>query len=280
MNRSFLALTLLFSSCAYAWNATGHHIVAQIAYDNLSPKVKRQVNAMNRAFSPRSHSAKFVWAASWADRLRGGPYKIYENWHYIDVPYTTDGSPVDQPVMQNALWAVTHTRRAFLDPELSPHDQSFNFRFYIHIVGDLHQPLHCIDRFSREHPQGDRGGNSVLIDSKYGKNLHQYWDRGAGYFEDQYPYRRWTAKQLRTVARRIEQEFPKSSLATEASILEPYRWSEESNRLAREKVYQLHAGEAPSPDYQQESREIIKRQLALAGYRLAASLNQAFATSK
>ena len=50
------------------------------------------------------------------------------------------------------------------------------YRALIHFVGDIHQPLHCVSRYTKNRPDGDRGGNEFKLPDTLYKNLHLLWD--------------------------------------------------------------------------------------------------------
>ena len=50
------------------------------------------------------------------------------------------------------------------------------YRALIHFVGDIHQPLHCVSRYTKKHPNGDRGGNDFKLQHGQYRNLHLLWD--------------------------------------------------------------------------------------------------------
>jgi hypothetical protein len=54
---------------------------------------------------------------------------------------------------------------------------SYALRLLIHLVGDMHQPLHCMSRIDDQYPQGDKGGNAFKLPNHYSAdNLHSVWD--------------------------------------------------------------------------------------------------------
>jgi hypothetical protein len=60
-------------------------------------------------------------------------------------------------------------------------EQALFARYLVHIVGDIHQPLHSVSLFNATYPSGDRGGNSqkIIILNESTQNLHSFWDAGA-----------------------------------------------------------------------------------------------------
>ena len=113
----------------------------------------------------------------YGDRIR------HDYWHYKDVGFSPDGTPVAH---LDPVDAVTQLRLmiAVLPATSSASDElrSYDLAWVLHIVGDIHQPLHAVARFTREIPTGDQGGNAELVIPATGEivTLHAYWDRTFG----------------------------------------------------------------------------------------------------
>ena len=138
----------------------------------------------------------------------------------------------------------------------------------MHVVGDIHQPLHATSQFSAAFPKGDQGGNRlVLRANSIAKNLHSYWDRGGGFLKTSKHYPK---NLLAKKAYSIEKHWP---CELQKMNLNPEVWAAESQRLARTQAYQIKSGQKPSKKYQQSVKLITEQRLALAGCRLAALLN-------
>ena len=142
----------------------------------------------------------------------------------------------------------------------------------IHTVEDIHQPLHCGSRYTRDRPDGDRGGNSFRL-SGVGKsrNLHAFWDGGGGLFAASVarplpP----DAEPITTIARSIAAAYPAGTLP-EQTEMSTEKWLDEGAALLTSVVYPTSA--TPDEAYVVRAREIAKKRVALAGYRLAALLN-------
>lgn len=97
---------------------------------------------------------------------------------------------------------------------------SYRLRCLIHYIGDLHQPLHSVSRFSKKQSKGDFGGNGYWI-SSYGafRNLHSLWDSGMNkYVKGINPplndYKEWPA--ISSFATEISEKFPRSELELES----------------------------------------------------------------
>ncbi len=86
----------------------------------------------------------------------------HKYWHFIDMPFSTDQTELHDPDTPNIETQI-NTFRDTLGAQSRVDDdvRSYDLVWLIHLVGDVHQPLHTAQRFTREHPEGDAGGNLV-----------------------------------------------------------------------------------------------------------------------
>ncbi|HET8782287.1 MAG TPA: S1/P1 nuclease, partial [Pyrinomonadaceae bacterium] len=143
----------------------------------------------------------------------------------------------------------------------------------------IHQPLHTVTRFTTQRPEGDRGGTSFrLSPDARRRNLHSYWDGGGGAFAFiSRPLNDNGRNRLTTLASGLQSSFPKSQMTAEVNQLDPMEWAKEGKKLGIEQVYpNITEGSIPTTTYEENARKICRRRVALAGYRLAAILKQAF----
>ena len=268
----FAAATAL----AGAWNATGHMVIAAIAQANLSPVARAETERLLKIDATRPGSDDFVTVASWADEIRNDR-KETGPWHYKDFFFRSDGKPaVNKPEPINAVSKIEEFTKVLADRSRPDAERAEALRFLIHLVGDVHQPLHATARETDALPKGDRGGNSFLILPPDGaergpKNLHSLWDGGAGLLQS---YPRETGRAVAVAqGRALMAALPKSSFPDE-SQMNPDKWAEESFAEAKAQVYSTEEGAMPSAEYLERSRALVARKLALAGYRLADLLNR------
>ncbi|MGD0463400.1 MAG: S1/P1 nuclease [Tepidisphaeraceae bacterium] len=311
---SVIALTILsfIGLCAprcNAWNSTGHEIIAQIAYDQLSPQAKSAIFAVLRNH-PRLNEdllsdpgrakdadlAMFLRSATWPDMVRYllHPLNHTENhprWHYMDYPFELDGVQGPKPDLQwdgqsdpaNLPQALDKALAELKDPQTPKDRKAIDLCWVEHLVGDIHQPLHATSMFSKEFPQGDQGGNLVFIKNAENVSLplHTYWDDVEGLALDY--------DTIRKTADRIEAEHPAAQLKDRVSDLSVLDWAKESFDLAKSVVYingtlphvtKTEAISDPNsvPElpagYPQQALATADERMALAGYRLAAVLEQ------
>ncbi|MCW8400400.1 S1/P1 nuclease [Legionella sp. PATHC038] len=252
---------------AYPWNAAGHRVVAQIAYDNLSPKAKEMCYKYLRSRTHNTPNSSFVSASTWMDEIRWREVYWYDVMHYIDTPFSSDGTPTPAIESTNAVKTIKLASSALASKKTTPSDKKLALRMLIHITGDIHQPLHAITRVSAQHPMGDLGGNLFLLGTNpVGSNLHQYWDNGAGFFLGQYDEIR-----VKNTAQQLEQKLPCSVIGKQTR---PAKWAKMSYKLALKNVYQMNPNETPSIKYQENAQQLVQKQVTYAGCRLAALLNK------
>jgi hypothetical protein len=238
----------------------------------------------------------FMIAATWPDQIKGdsryradGPnggnlppddgtadrnigYRdraLHKYWHFIDRPFSPDRTPLRDPPAPNAKTQIAAFRQVLASD--SPDSlKSYDLVWLLHLVGDVHQPLHATARFTRENPDGDDGGNEVRVcNPNCGVRLHSFWDGllgGEGISINPRP--------AVTVGRGL----PEAD-AAQAENLNVDDWLTESFDLARSTAYKnppIGFGPGPftlSQAYRDAAREVANRRVALAGARLANILN-------
>jgi hypothetical protein len=163
------ALTLGTISPAMAWGPTGHRVGGKLAEPYLTPATRENIRAI-------LGSESLAQASTWADEMRSNPDPYWQKTapplHYVTVPPGTTYSEVGAPTKGDAVTALAGFRRTLLDPKANLAEKQLALRFTIHIIGDLHQPLHTGNG-------EDRGGSRVKV-RLMGKSttLHAAWDSG------------------------------------------------------------------------------------------------------
>ena len=149
-------------------------------------------------------------------------------------------------------------------------------RLLIHIIGDIHQPLHTSALFSELFPDGDLGGNKFEIVYEKRKslnNLHSFWDSTAHqYGEIKVPIDEKKYDKLMVIADEVLEEFPRSKLNDQLKLKTFDEWVESIGKKAKKDVYQdlnLHSGDKITDEYLAQAQLIVREELALGGYRLA-----------
>lgn len=278
------AFSLVFSNAAWAWNAGGHMMVAYIAEQRLNEHAKRQVDRLLQVSMPRSGASEdFVNAAHWADDVRElHEFDYSRNMHFIDMAFSPDGTPLPAglPYDVNIVNALKYYL-AILKSQTSDKKRAEALRFIVHFVGDIHQPLHCVSRVTRDKPLGDKGGNEfqIYVEDEAGHRkltkLHSYWDGGLGSFPKYGEnFRPPSLTEIPLAAEMAVAENP-DSMPDWKGVLDFQAWAKESHELALSVTYQgIFERSLASPVYIDRGIQTVNRQIAWAGYRLAALLNE------
>jgi len=331
---------------ARAWNATGHMAVAQIAWRNLTPAAKAQVNdllAHSVSYAswlrqmPTNYPDRdlyiFMRAATWPDDIRKSAADR-PAWHYVDLPFVlktasyNPGPAVTAPVVPNAETELLGQTYVLSLTHAAPVDRAASLCWVAHLTGDIHQPLHTTSLFSPIFTSGDRGGNSIQLSpaphlpdvagvaafpraasarrsaaapavaaapdpaslppvdtsARPPRNLHALWDDLLGGTRDPAEIDKIAAFLQTAPYARVT--FPQ--IAAHPTV---HSWVQEGNALAVKYVYlngalpqsAARSGPASGPDaktyaslpadYIPTAQSVAERQVALAGLRLADTLN-------
>lgn len=303
-----IALVCSIAAPALAWNDYGHQLSAYLAYKGMTPEARAVANWLLRQHPQYNmlieHCPEgfdkdlyaFMRAATWPDMLRSESNPLHKTdhhgpWHYVDYPINRDDAKGPIPVElwmpgsdpENVLQALQKCEADLRNPSITDADKAKMLCWYLHLMGDLHQPLHTTGVFTKALPEGDRGGNLFIInDAGHIQRLHAFWDNILGVDKD--------AKNIAARGAQIQaspalsRESLKSDLAHTTSIA----WAKDGHELAKSVVYadgKLPGTEvqpdAPLPkavpelakEYRENGTKVAEKQIALAGFRMTDGLN-------
>lgn len=296
-----LAVWSIVTPCMCGWDHFGHMAVAFVAYKNLDDKTRLRVDELLKknpfftdrwpaqipAGTPDSDRGAFLFAlaATWPDDIKGDAdyhndpitgSEVKRNtgyddknqhryWHFADTPFSQDGTALPAVPTPNAQTQIAAFREVLASTS-SDDLKSYDLVWLAHLIGDIHQPLHCSTRVSPGHPKGDRGGNDVGFCSATAKKcsgeLHAFWDNILG-----------TSKKPKGAKTLADGLTVPTATAGDAA-----NWIDHSFKLAKQKVYvdPVGAGDGPfqsTPKYTTAAKRLARQEVALAGARLAAVLN-------
>ena len=296
---------LLAADRAYAWWDEGHMQIAYVAYQHLDEPVKDKVDALlklNKDYAawtsgaPDPQSARhyaFVHAATWADDIKQKSNYLndkvtdttagqnigysdltkHQYWHFKDVIFSPDGTTLPQPDAVDALTQMKLMVAALPTASGASDDvRSYELVWMLHLIGDLHQPLHAVQRHTAGIPGGDRGGNEERVIPATGETipLHSYWDRLFGGYSSAFGAI-FDAKDREGLVHVVPD-------GAKAQILDPEVWIQESFELAKKYAYAPPVRTDKTPveltrDYETNARTVARAQAALAAARMANLLN-------
>jgi hypothetical protein len=306
MRRAARVVAVLLAALpVFAWHPAGHKILAAIAYDSLDRRTRAKVDELIRRHPDYGRFVEgargggretarraFINASAWADDIKGDErfyddtranakatpalpgypdMKRHTNWHYVNIYFSPDGTPFPATPEPNALTELPRMTAALAKGDA---EASYLLVWFLHVAGDVHQPMHCVSRYTKHNkdrngrPVSDLGGNLVMVDGY--TNLHAVWDALLG-VQDDAAYIDWMARRLRREFRRPRE------VSTDPAV-----WTSEGFELAKKEAYQMPASVGTrenqfrtTPAYMRNALAVAHRQAALGGYRMAAALEKA-----
>lgn len=247
-------LALFATIESFGWGQKGHDVVAYIAECNLSPKVYRKVVAALDGHSP-------VYYASWLDGASHTPeYAYTKTWHYANVDEGNTYATQPRNAKGDVVQAVGEIVAKLKTGGLSPEEENTALRMLIHLVGDMHCPMHA-GRLT------DRGGNGVRV--KYfgkSKNLHTVWDTDLVESAHRWGYTEW------------QREIDRLTKSQKREVVAgtPLEWFDQTHATAVEVYKHTPEGSSLSYDYVTRFTPVVEEQLLRGGLRLAHLLNEIY----
>ena len=289
-----LVLVVLSSSFLHvsAWNCNGHAITAQIAVELLEPPVLAYYTTIAQYQMMHYQTLTSIAEIScWPDDIKDFTSQ-YSPWHYLDqcfnpgdeVPCPT-AAEMPHPDITDSLAAAI---KRLNSTGITMQERAFWFSFLIHLVGDIHQPLHTTCLFDARWPNGDNGGNAfLLVYNGKGTNVHSFHDSAAGLLAG--AYQRPLAKYPLGVSSLIDQSRDLITNQTFDADHDPTnlsidQWLREGYDAVANHSYSFGNGtlipfnlaiDATSM-YTVQLRSLLQNKLALGGRRLALLLTEIY----
>lgn len=189
---SALAMALLSPLQAHAWGSEGHRLVASLAAGRLTPAARSVVATLLQLSDLEAVEEGLEEISTWADEVRS---PSTAPWHYVNFRLSDtdsgqskagadegalDGAPIAPHCAYEAsrhcidglcvVAAIGRHASVVRNQRLPAADRAKALRYLVHLVEDVHQPLHS--GFAE-----DRGGNSYQVQAfGRGSNLHRVWD--------------------------------------------------------------------------------------------------------
>jgi hypothetical protein len=320
MKRTLTLLAgVLFVLPAFAWNHTGHKVVAELCWRGLSSGERKAacsllkqhphyglLLATNVPAGVDTNEWAFLNAAVWPDMVRPARGEDREKsaeitkyhrspWHYINIPYVWPSDAAKISVASftipttNILWALSNQLQVLRDAKASGADRAVSLCWVLHLVGDLHQPLHAATMLSEKFPHGDMGGNSIGVhDGHAPLNLHSFWDQILGDF-DSYEGIGLLSDTIGTASeyrpkRMLEYKHDKTIRSwADESFVAAAAFAYDEGHLRFIENRDAQSGKVPAadvprlkPSYILNANDVSRRRISLAGRRLADMLKPIF----
>lgn len=274
-------LLCLFAASALSWGTRGHRLIAEFAEKRLAARYPKVLNKVVELLGP---GVSLAAIASCADSIRDfvrdkekpdamfpdnclltraqaiAQFPNTASWHFVNIPVPASGDPaahpdsvVEQACALGAPCIITQIREfsaRLKNKKLPPESRALALMFLVHLVADIHQPLHSVDR------NKDRGGNLVWV--KLGgqvTRLHSLWDTVLLEKIDPATIGGRIDTSHKTAKSWAWESYDRARLTAYKNV--PVRPSAEDNPIVLQ-----------DPDYRVEAEQVIRERLHAASLRL------------
>lgn len=248
----FLLVQISFAN-DMVWSKTGHRVVGDVAQEYLTRRARK---AIDKLLNGQSLAA----VANYGDEIKADKkYKEFSALHYVNFPADKAYKDVEPSKYGDLVTGINKCIEVLKDPTSSAEDKTFYLKFLVHLIGDLHQPMH-IGRAE------DKGGNDIQVQwFGRGSNLHRVWDSN---MIDDYGM---SFTELSDALPKLSKEELKQ---LQAGTI--YDWIEETQEITNEVYDSVEVGEKLGYQYGYKWWGTVENQLLKGGVRLAAVLNDIF----
>ncbi|WP_422003691.1 S1/P1 nuclease [Roseivirga pacifica] len=243
---------LLSASPVFFWGQIGHRTIGHIADQMLTKRAQKQVKRV-------LGTETLAEVSTWMDEIRSDRAYDYANtWHYCTIP---DGMTYEEAPEQeggDVIKAIETIIAELKQGGLSAEEEATKLKFLVHMVGDIHQPLHVGNG-------EDRGGNDVKVEW-FGSstNLHSVWDS-----------RMIDGKQFSYTEFADWVNHPTKAQVAEWQSATVREWAYESMSY-RDQVYAIPENGRISYRYSYDNFDLVKQRVLQAGVRLAGIINEIY----
>ncbi|MBC8053067.1 MAG: S1/P1 nuclease [Sphingobacteriaceae bacterium] len=251
-------LVFVIPSTSMAWGVLGHRIVGEIAQGYLKSGTKKEIKKI-------LGNESVAMSSNWMDFIKSdNSFRYLGNWHYVNFAHGLTYQQVHEYLKKDTSTNI-YTKINFVAAELkkkqTPMEMKQRYlRILIHLVGDVHQPMHC----GRAE---DSGGNDIKV-TWFNKplNLHSLWDSELIEFQ-----------QLSYTEYANAINYPADSQIKTWQKDDITKWVFESYQLSDKLYKEAETNTKYSYRYNFDHIKTLDQQLLKGGVRLAGLLNQIFA---
>ncbi|MFY0605506.1 MAG: S1/P1 nuclease [Cyclobacteriaceae bacterium] len=249
---TIVILLVLIASEAMSWGQTGHRVVGLIAEKHLTKKAKKTICEILQ-------NESLAEVSNFMDFIKSDPsYRHMSPWHYTTIPDGMTYEEAGTSEKGDIIVTIDRLISELKSKKFSDEDEAFALKCLVHLIGDIHQPLHVGNG-------DDSGGNQVKLEYFWkSSNLHRVWDLGM-IDGTRYSYTEYTNWINHASNSQVEKWQSQTTLD----------WAYES-QAARSQVYDFPEDKKLSYRYDYDNRALLNQRLLQAGIRLAGVLNEIY----
>jgi hypothetical protein len=235
------------------WGKTGHRTTGEIAEKHLTKKAKKAIHKLLKGKS-------LAFVSTFADDIKSDKkYNKFNTWHYVNFPFDSKYKDSEKNPKGDIITGIDHCITIIKDENSAKEDKIFYLKMLVHLVGDLHQPMHV-------GKAEDRGGNDIKVQWFYkNSNLHRVWDT------DMIEDNKMSYSELANSVEELSKD--QVNKIKEGSVLD---WVYETQLLAKEVYLSVEKNENLRYSYSYKYLSTVRKQLQKGGIRLAKMLNEIF----
>jgi hypothetical protein len=243
---------MILSLQSFGWGKNGHRAVGYIAQQHLSKKALKNLRLI-------MGNETLAMASNYMDDIKSDrAYDHMSPWHYCTIPDGQTYAQAGTPDEGDAIATIERLIRELETKKFTDKDELFALRCLIHLIGDIHQPLHVGNGT-------DRGGNDIKI-KWFGRssNLHRVWDSEM-----------IDGQQLSYTELAESIDFASNEQIEKWQSDDIVAWTDEAKAL-RKQVYDLPENLSIGYQYNYSNWATVEQRLLVAGIRLAGVLNRIY----
>ncbi|TYP97546.1 S1/P1 nuclease [Tenacibaculum adriaticum] len=235
------------------WGPTGHRATGKIAENHLSKRAKRKIDELLQGES-------LAFVSTHADQIKSDKkYNEFYSWHYVNMPLDGDYETAEKNPQGDLVTGINYCVKVLKDEKSSKEDKRFYLKMLVHLVGDLHQPMHIGQK-------EDKGGNTIQVQwFKKGTNLHRVWDENM--------IEEWNMSYLELASNAKDLSKEQIKAIQKGSVLD---WVKDTHQITQKVYGSVEVGEDLRYRYSYEYFPVVREQLQKGGLRLAKILNEIF----
>ncbi|MBE7689659.1 S1/P1 nuclease [Tenacibaculum piscium] len=236
------------------WGPTGHRATGEIAQNNLTKKAKRQIDKLLQGES-------LAFVATFGDEIKSDrkKYGKFYAWHYVNMPLDGNYNEVKKNPKGDLITGIKECIEILQSKESSIEDKRFYLKMLVHLVGDLHQPMHIGQK-------EDKGGNAIQVQwHGKGSNLHRVWDEDL--------INKWDMSYMELANNAKDLSKNQIKNLQKGNVID---WMKDTHTLTKKIYASAEKGDKLSYRYSYDYFPVVREQLQKGGLRLAKLLNEIF----
>ncbi len=248
-----LLITSLASATNPVWGPTGHRASGKIAEKHLTKRAKKEVDKILKGES-------LAFVSTYGDEIKSDrKYSEFYTWHYVNMPLDSRYEDSEKNPKGDLVTGINTCVAILKDKNSSNEDKAFYLRMLVHLIGDLHQPMH-IGR------KEDKGGNTIQVQwFGRGTNLHRVWDTEM--------IEEWNMSYLELANNTEDLSKEQIKVLQQGTVID---WVHDTHKLSKIAYESVNTGENLKYRYSYDHFGTVRKQLQKSGIRLAKLLNDIF----